>query len=85
MGVALVIAVVVALQGDDSGPSPELVVGLPDGVERVSVASDGSQGNDHSVNASISNDGRFVAFDSMASNLVEGDSGQLPRRVRARP
>jgi len=41
---------------------------------RVSVASDGSQGNDASVNPSISADGRYVAFDSYASNLVSGDT-----------
>jgi Ca2+-binding RTX toxin-like protein len=42
--------------------------------ERVSVASDGTQGNDGSWVTSISADGRFVAFSSMASNLVPGDT-----------
>jgi len=42
--------------------------------ERVSVASDGSQGNDWSDYLSISADGRFVAFESFASNLVPGDT-----------
>ena len=41
---------------------------------RVSVDSSGSQGNDLSYNPSISDDGRFVAFGSTASNLVSGDS-----------
>jgi Tol biopolymer transport system component len=41
---------------------------------RVSVASDGSQGNDYSFWASISADGRYVAFQSLASNLVGGDT-----------
>jgi len=41
---------------------------------RVSVASDGTQGNDHSFGfPDISADGRFVAFWSHASNLVAGD------------
>jgi Tol biopolymer transport system component len=40
---------------------------------RVSVRSNGAEGNDHSFNPSISADGRFVAFDSGASNLVGGD------------
>jgi Tol biopolymer transport system component len=40
----------------------------------VSVASDGSQGNDGSYSPSISADGRYVAFDSDASNLVSGDT-----------
>jgi Tol biopolymer transport system component len=48
--------------------------------ERVSVASDGTQGNDWSgywygaAPPSISADGRFVAFYSRASNLVAGDT-----------
>ncbi len=41
---------------------------------RVSVASDGTQANDHSFGAAISSDGRFVAFSSGASNLVVGDT-----------
>jgi len=41
---------------------------------RVSVASDGAQGNDYSYSPSISADGRYVAFDSSASNLVSGDT-----------
>ncbi|MEA2438103.1 MAG: hypothetical protein QOF65_2659, partial [Thermoleophilaceae bacterium] len=42
--------------------------------ERVSVANDGAQANNPSVNASISADGRYVAFGSSASNLVGGDT-----------
>ncbi len=42
--------------------------------ERVSVATDGTQGNDESYLPSISADGRFVAFESRASNLVPGDT-----------
>jgi archaellum component FlaF (FlaF/FlaG flagellin family) len=41
---------------------------------RVSVASDGTQGNDHSWWPSISADGRYVAFVSGVSNLVPGDA-----------
>jgi hypothetical protein len=40
----------------------------------VSVASDGAEGNGHSEFASISADGRYVAFLSWASNLVPGDT-----------
>jgi Tol biopolymer transport system component len=43
-------------------------------IERVSVASDGSQGNDGSFAPAISADGRYVAFVSMASNFYSGDS-----------
>jgi Tol biopolymer transport system component len=41
---------------------------------RVSVSSDGSEGNGDSEYASISADGGLVAFSSAASNLVRGDS-----------
>jgi Tol biopolymer transport system component len=40
----------------------------------VSVATDGTQGNDDSSRPSISADGRYVAFNSYASNLVSGDT-----------
>ena len=43
-------------------------------VERISVASDGAEGNGHSFRPAISNDGRYVAFGSDASNLVDGDT-----------
>jgi Tol biopolymer transport system component len=41
---------------------------------RVSVASDGTQGDSYSFGSSISADGRYVAFASYASNLVPGDT-----------
>ena len=41
---------------------------------RISVASDGTQANDGSDFPSISADGRYVAFSSTASNLVNGDT-----------
>jgi Tol biopolymer transport system component len=41
---------------------------------RVSIASDGTQGNRHSFTPSLSADGRYVAFVSDASNLVSGDT-----------
>jgi uncharacterized repeat protein (TIGR01451 family) len=45
--------------------------------ERVSVTSRGREGNDHSgitsETVAISDDGRFVAFDSEATNLARGD------------
>ena len=39
----------------------------------VSVAEDGTQGDDRSANPAISGDGRFVAFESRAGNLVSDD------------
>jgi Tol biopolymer transport system component len=41
---------------------------------RVSAASDGDQANHSSYDPSISADGRYVAFESGASNLVAGDT-----------
>jgi Tol biopolymer transport system component len=41
---------------------------------RVSVSSAGAEGNNNSGSTSISADGRYVAFDSGASNLVPGDT-----------
>jgi Tol biopolymer transport system component len=42
--------------------------------ERVSLASDGTQGNGSRYNPAIEGDGRFVVFTSEASNLVPGDT-----------
>jgi len=42
--------------------------------ERVSVDSAGNQGSGHSADPAISGDGRYVAFESLASNLVAGDT-----------
>jgi hypothetical protein len=46
--------------------------------ERVSVASDGTQANggSHVFSPAISADGRYVAFESWASNLVPGDTNE---------
>jgi Tol biopolymer transport system component len=43
----------------------------------VSVSSAGTQAAGHSAHASISADGRFVAFHSNARNLVPGHTGRL--------
>lgn len=60
--------------------SPTATLAHPPGVtERVSVDSAGNEGNDRSGFVSgpaISADGRFVAFDSTATNLIAG--GNLP-------
>jgi hypothetical protein len=45
--------------------------------ERVSVDSSEGQGNAPSQGGSISGDGRYVCFDSVASNLVAGDTNGL--------
>ena len=46
--------------------------------ERVSVALGGVPSNNLNLNSSISGDGRYVAFDSYASNLVTGDTNNQP-------
>src|SRR5262249_2973389 len=46
--------------------------------ERVNVATGGGQANDQSQAASVNGDGRFVAFDSFASNLVADDTNHQP-------
>ncbi|MBD3671845.1 MAG: HYR domain-containing protein [Gammaproteobacteria bacterium] len=43
-------------------------------LERVSVNDSGAQANNNSFMHMLSADGRFVVFDSMASNLVAGDT-----------
>jgi Tol biopolymer transport system component len=61
--------------GDTNGANDVLVVDrFSLAITRVSVASDGSQGNAGSDSAALSGDGRYVAFASMASNLVPGDA-----------
>jgi Tol biopolymer transport system component len=45
---------------------------------RVSVSSTGEQGNSYSDSASISADGRYIAFTSNANNLVASDTNNRP-------
>jgi Tol biopolymer transport system component len=45
--------------------------------ERVSVSSTGTEGDSGSDEPSISADGRYVSFDSVATNLVPGDTNML--------
>ncbi|GAA1576927.1 hypothetical protein GCM10009789_33110 [Kribbella sancticallisti] len=54
-------------------------------VERVSVSSSGEQGNSFSLSPTLSADGRYVGFNSGASNLVPGDTnGQADSFVHDR-
>ena len=43
-------------------------------IRRVSIATDGTEGNGFSYYSTISGDGRYIAFVSLASNLVADDS-----------
>lgn len=45
-----------------------------DTITRVSTSAAGGQGNNQSSNPSISADGRYVAFHSLSSNFVAGDT-----------
>lgn len=70
--------------GDTNGARDVFVRDLALGVtSRVSVSSNGVEGLGDSRDASISPDGRFVAFESLAANLVAGDqNGVLDVFVR---
>ncbi len=46
-------------------------------IELVTVASDGTQANGLSLFSAISDDGRYVAYESTADNLVSGDTNEL--------
>jgi len=75
--VAFVSAATNLVAGDTNAVADVFVRDLATGrTERISVDSSGMEGNQASgVNTpSISADGRFVAFDSLARNLVSGDS-----------
>jgi Tol biopolymer transport system component len=63
------------VSGDTNGWSDIFVHDTKFGTTtRVSLATDGTQGNYHSLHPAISANGRYVAFDSWASNLVSGDT-----------
>ncbi|NPV58246.1 MAG: hypothetical protein HPY75_01120 [Actinobacteria bacterium] len=49
------------------------LVAAPGDVVRCSVSSGGVEGNGHSSRCKLSSDGRYVAFESEANNLVPGD------------
>lgn len=63
------------VSGDTNGRWDIFVHDRHTGVtERVSTSSSGEQGNYDSLFPSISGNGRFVAFQSYATNLVSGDT-----------
>ena len=62
------------LPGDSNGWADVFVYDRQTGsIERVSVSSDGAEGNEVSYEPSLNADGRFIAFTSFASNLVNED------------
>ncbi len=65
------------VSGDTNGQNDIFVHDRQNGqTTRVSVASDGTEGNECSWYPSISADGRYVAFESIATNLVAGDTNE---------
>src|SRR4030095_6986250 len=71
----LVAGLVVALLTSPIPSHPVLAANISPTTERVSLTESGGQANGSiTVLPAISADGRFVAFDSNASNLVAGDS-----------
>lgn len=63
------------VQGDNNGFADVFLLARESGeIRLVSVAADGTQGNDRSVQPDISTQGRFVTFISLAENLHAGDS-----------
>jgi Tol biopolymer transport system component len=66
------------VDADDNGVEDIFVHDILTGeTTRVSLASDGTQGNQWSDQASISPDGLYVAFRSYASNLVQNDTNNF--------
>lgn len=75
--VAFVSAATNLVPGDTNRRIDVFVKELATGrVERVSVGADGAQANGGSYNPALSRDGRYVIFESFASNLVRGDTNR---------
>ena len=74
------------VSGDTNGAYDIFVKDLVSGVTtRVSTDSSAVQGNGDSYDPSISGDGRYVAFQSDASNLVSGDTNGMSGHLRQGP
>lgn len=56
----------------------DLTLGRPPATSRVSLTASGAEGNGGSQWPSISADGRYVAFGSLANNVVAGDTNGQP-------
>jgi Tol biopolymer transport system component len=64
------------MAADDTNNSSDVFIydQLTGQTSRVAISSDGTPGNAGSGHTTVSADGRFVAFDSYASNLVDADT-----------
>ncbi len=66
------------VSGDTNGRPDVFVHDRQTGAtERVSMASDGTQGNSDSGSPALSTDGRYVVFRSWATNLVPNDTNNM--------
>jgi Tol biopolymer transport system component len=64
--------------GDGNGTADVFVHDRQTGTTtRVSLHTDGTEGNGESHSPSISGDGRYIAFESFADNLVAGDGNSF--------
>ncbi len=72
LGFALLVGLLLVLAGLSA--TPRTVRASSVGTIRVSVASDGTQGNGGSQGVAVSADGRYVTFLSYANNLVPDDT-----------
>jgi len=62
------------VSGDSNGKTDVFLKDTTSGnIELVSISSGGTQGNDIALRPRISDDGRYIVYDSRASNLVAGD------------
>ncbi|MDX3854851.1 S8 family serine peptidase [Streptomyces sp. AK02-01A] len=65
------------VDGDTNGDLDIFVTDLGTrSTERVSVASDGAEGNGFSLTPTLGQDGRYIGFSSGATNLVTGDTNE---------
>lgn len=65
------------LIADDTNNRTDVFQFRTNAISRVSVTSSGGQANDNSTRPSVSRDGGAVAFQSIASNLVGGDTNNV--------
>lgn len=80
LSTAIALGVVTAALPYAASAAPSAVAGVAGnrgaGVDRISVAADGTQANGDSVGASITPDGRHIVFSSSAGNLTpDGTTG----------
>ncbi|MDT0393493.1 MULTISPECIES: hypothetical protein [Streptomyces] len=81
LSAAVAVCAVTAVLPATATAAPAIASGA--GVERISVAADGTQGDGDSAGASITSDGRHIVFSSAAKNLT-ADTTTATERVYVR-